>query len=201
MGVPVRNFSDFEAKFKTRRHESDLFAFLLFDSRSSHAAVATFGKKQFDFIDEWAARLEMVFFVWIEEDKASKQVGNPGPVLAQEFGIAANRLPGVLLFTMDGERRAVRTAAFLPIKASVFQDEPERVEQLLAALFTAIQRCRTNGLKSVALLDQLRAHVRNAKLGESLRPFRRSSAAALMNLPTDLLQALSAVMSKVMLGG
>ena len=194
MGVAIANLDDFEAKFEERKHRSDLFGFFLFDERPSQRAVGTFATQQFPWLDRLAASARMFFFVFLRHNPEwDEDVENPGLEVAQRFGIRPNELPGIVLFTLDEDKEKVTKAAYLPLKAELFETDPKRVEELFADLFSVIQHCREQSPDTVSLIACVDTQVNSIIRSETVRPVKAyllRTLGDLKDLPGKLLQTV-----------
>jgi len=195
MGVAIANLEDFNKKFEARKDKSDLFGFFLFDERPSQRAVEAFADQQFPWLDRLAAASKMFFFVFLRNNPDwYDAVENPGLEVANMFDIHANQLPGIVLFTLKPDRVGVKKASYLPLKAELFEAEPQQVEDLLADFFSVIQDCRKNNDDSDALLDCIDKNVIRIVRGEARRPVKEyfwQVMSDLRHLPAKLVETVT----------
>lgn len=195
MAVAISSFEQFEHKFEQLKYSRDLFAFFLFDDRPSHEAIERFAEDQFDWLDSLAASARIFFFVFIRrDDTVQGNVANPSLEVARMFGIPPNRLPGVVLFTLSEDQEGVSDGVYVPLKAKLFGEDIEHVEEVFSDIFTLIQECQGHGGKPAELLVDLQKRVKELERKERTRPvmkYLRATLVSTAGFPGKLLISMS----------
>lgn len=193
MAVPISSLDDFMNKLDARKTHSDLFAFFLFDERPSHQAIGRFANDEFEWLDSLAASARLFFFIFLRSDKYEGGVANPGLEVARMFGIRPNQLPGVVLFIVSEDLKIVKDGVFLPLKARLFEEDIDAVEDVFSDLFTLIQNCRERSHSSKELLENLQNDVKGLRRRQHARPvfkYLEDTASAILKFPVGFLGEL-----------
>lgn len=192
--LPVTGHQQFLNQFEMVKDSSRLFAFILFDSRPSHKAVEIFVDTHFDWLDSLAASANMFGFAFLHRDKDAGLVRNPSLKVAASFGIQPNELPGVVAFTMLPNSQSVSEAVFLPIRAKLFTEEQNVVEEVFADLFSVFQGALRSTKTEEELIEKLKEDFGSIKRKEQRRPivgFLGERMRSLATLPDKLLEAMA----------
>ena len=190
--LPVSGYDQFLQQFERVKDSSRLFMFILFDSRPSHHAVETFVDANFGWLDNLAASTNMFGFAFIDRDQYQGRIRNPSLKVAAQFGIHANELPGVVAFTMLPNSPSVSKAVYLPLKAKLFSEKQEVVENVFADLFSVFQRALNQTDTEDDLIEMLKNSFEEIKRREQRRPimeFLGERVRSLATLPDKLLEA------------
>ena len=194
MAIPISSFEDFRAKFAALKDSRDLFAFFLFDSRPSQKAVEQFADQQFDWLDNLAAASRIFFFIFLRSNPTEGRIENPSLEVARMFDIRPNQLPGIVLFALADDREGVGEGVYLPLDASLFENDLPRVEQVFADLFSLIQECRGKTNNPAELFLRLREKVNSLRRREQFRPvaeYLKGTLDSLIKLPTRLIDSVA----------
>lgn len=111
MAIPVNNYLEFEQLVSRLWDATPLFGFVLHDSRESHKSVAGFLQQSAGWLDELAIQSGIYILFPLKTGKGG--FVNPSPVIAKEFGLQSNRLPGIVLFTTSDKTGRLRSKHFL----------------------------------------------------------------------------------------
>lgn len=205
--MPVSDYDQFIRHFESVKDRSRLFMFVLFDSRPSHHAIETFVYANFGWLDNLAHSTKIFGFAFIDSEGDEDRFANPSLRVAADFGIHANELPGVVAFTMLPNCLSVSKAVYLPLKAKLFSENQDVVENVFADLFSVFQA----GLNQTDTEDDLIINIRDSfkliKRKEQRRPileFLGERARSLATLPDKLLEAAATSFGKALgtgLGG
>ena len=191
----VRDIESFHKTLQMREYQARppvLYAFLLFDDRPSHAPIAKFAAEQFNWLDQLASSNRMYFFVYHKSESSESR--NPSLEVAQKFNLYPNQLPGIILFTaFDDDRQ--NEGIYLPLKASLFDEAPQFIEERFSDLFSLIQECERETQDQAELLGALGRKISRLRREDQLRPLKNYVEDALMivvSSPKSLLSALVA---------
>jgi hypothetical protein len=172
MARSFTDFDDFKRQYVPVAKNSRLHAMLLFDSRPSQKVVQKFAEENFNWIDEIARATGIYFFVCIRKDGG--EVVNPCLEIAGLFGIRADDLPGILLFKgfprrnipknlsfsrdyrIFGRYPVLKTGCYIPLKAKLFEEDSNHVEEAFTSLATIIKEALSASSTTEELTDQLR---------------------------------------------
>lgn len=139
MSVQIFGYQDFEEKFNRLKHSRNILLFLLYDSSGGQEAVARFVQERFTYLDELAGASQTFIFLFTPDELGAHATRNPGPAVAASFRIRPNQLPGVLVFCLAADGESFGDGAYLPLDESLFQDDPNAIEDAFADLFSMIQ--------------------------------------------------------------
>lgn len=198
MGVPISSMEDFVEKLDARKEHADLFAFFLFDDRPSHGTVERFAEEEFAWLDGLAAAARIFFFVFLRRDRYEEGVANPGLEVARMFGVRPNNLPGVVLFVLSDDLEVVRDGVYLPLKAQLFRDNIDAVEEVFSDLFTLIQESRKRADDSIELLGLLRREVSRLHRRQQARPllnYLGETAGIVLDFPRRFMDSLQSALA------
>lgn len=190
----ISGYPDFLDKFNRVKDQSRLFMFILFDDRPTHAAVAKFVDEHYGWLDSLAAAANMFGFAFLHRDADTGEVSNPSLKVANYFGIRANQLPGVVVFTMLPEAIGVSKAIYLPIKAKLFSEDISVIEEVLADLFAVFQEALASTNSENDLLSNLRVEIATLKRQQQIRPmvtYIGERLESIVKLPDKLLEAMA----------
>lgn len=96
MGVPIADYDAFVEHYSRSRDNVDLFAFLLYSTRSSHKVVASFAGARKGFLDELAVNQQMYLYFFVLN--RFNALRNPAATVTATFGVPLSQLPGILIF-------------------------------------------------------------------------------------------------------
>lgn len=220
MAVPVRNY---DQALRMMRHVQEslapnIYAFLLFDDRPTHAAIEEFAAREFIWLDHLARSARIVVFVYVgqhvahigqqkdfeaksEEEirrerialvQSKASIQNPSLEIARDFGIRPNQLPGIALLTRLSDEKA---AIYFPLKSEAFEKDSREIEALLADLFTILQECQEDAASPDQLLSRLQSEIATLRRTQQMRPILQYAKETLLTLVT-LPKTLPEVASK-----
>jgi hypothetical protein len=149
----VPDYESFVADLKKVQRKADLFAFLLFDQRASHRAVAKFARKSFDWFDHLADASRMYVFLPIPPAEAGLE--NPSLQVARDLGVAPDEPPGFVFFYRYQHEMAV----FFQVETVVFA-ETAKAEALISSLFSLGQKAQAQAKNREDVLPQVAALLR-----------------------------------------
>lgn len=92
MAIPVNNYQEFEDLVDRLWNQTPLFGFVLHNSRQSHKTVAEFLKVSATWLDELA--IQSGIYILFPSKTEKDGFVNPSSLIAEKFGLQANRLPG-----------------------------------------------------------------------------------------------------------
>jgi len=178
MGIPVNNYSEFEKLVMNLWDQTPLFGFVLHDSRISHEPVGNFLTQSAVWLDELAIQSGIYILFPLKTGKGG--FVNPSPIIAKEFGLQSNRLPGIVLFTTSGEDGRLRSKHFLyvPLKGADFEDI-NRMQATVADIFSIVQTVLIDGNIGHDVLGDIRLELssrRRKKAKDSIVKALRSGA-------------------------
>ena len=191
MAAPVESYPAFVDLFERVKDKADLFAFLLFDDRPSHSSIKQFAEQNFSWLNALASAAEMYLFLPISLEGSA--VENPSLKIAAEFGVIANRLPGIVFFTLYNDKTRVSSGTYFPLKPDEFKVEITHVEAVVADLFSIIQEERRESGTPQRLLANVTNRLNSLARREQVRPIGKwllSVGESLKSLPYDLAKAM-----------
>ena len=161
MAAPVRNYKKFQRRLAQAKTSCDLFGFVLFDDRPTHAPIRRFCVDNFNWLDDLAGANKMKLFLPLQETevgfeqeatetavapKKEKRLNdgykNCSLRIAGEFNLTANQLPAFLFFTLKEGQACVEHCAWLQFKPQAFAGEASEGQELLSDLFSAVTIAR-----------------------------------------------------------
>ena len=162
MAIPVNNYSEFDELVEKLWNETPLFGFVLHDSRKSHEPVGNFLAQSAGWLDELAIQSGIYILFPLKTGKGG--FVNPSPVIAKEFGLQSNRLPGVVLFTTSDEEGRLRSKHFLfiPLEGADFEDI-DNMQATVADIFSIVQTVFNNGNTGHNALEEIKSELSNRR--------------------------------------
>lgn len=192
--MSISGYGEFLYKFNDVKDRSRLFMFILFDDRPTHAVVERYVDEHFYWLDSLAASANIFGFAFLRRDENTGRLSNPSLKVGNHFGIRANQLPGVVVFTMLPGSVGVSKAVYLPIKAKLFAEDGEVIEKVLADLFAVLQEALASTSSEVDLLDKLGSDIESIRRQQKIRPivaFLGERLESLAKMPDKLLEAMA----------
>jgi hypothetical protein len=200
MSIPVYNYRHFLDNFPQWRRRRDLFGFILFDDRQSHAEIKAFCEQAFNWLNALSDQAAMILFLPIKERRGGK-FENCSVKIAERFNISPGQLPMILLFTLERGEMCVQHAAKLRFKVAAFQGPKyEDGEALVVDLFDAIREARADPGPD-ELVVKLQSRIGRIRRAARMRPIKRwakSYGIELLNLPKDILREVGVAFGKGM---
>jgi hypothetical protein len=189
----VFSFDSFLNRFKKVRGLAPVYAFILFDERPSQRTIEQFVDEQFDWLDNLAASAKIYCFAFIKKGEGGK-VENHSIKVAQLFGIRANQLPGVVVFSSFSVVAKSNDGIYIPMKSELLDAELTEIENYFADLFSLVQDAQAKNDKPMDVYEYIAEKVRHYERQEKLRPIIKWAAAGLQSivaLPKQLLSEVS----------
>ena len=75
MAAPVRNYKKFQRRLAQAKTSCDLFGFVLFDDRPTHAPIRRFCVDNFNWLDDLAGANKMKLFLPLQETEVGFEQG------------------------------------------------------------------------------------------------------------------------------
>lgn len=194
MAIPMSNYPEFDRLIHDLWNKTPLFGLMLHDSRASHQPIADFLGENGRWLDELAMNSGIYILFPLKPDAGS--FTNPSAAIAKRFGLAANRLPGIILLATSENPADLPSNQFLyvPLDGVDFSDFKE-MENVLADLFAVVHDAIGQSRGDSELLDQVRRNLslhRRKNRGRSLAKHLRSGAKiVLIKIPEKLLSAFA----------
>lgn len=162
MAIPINNYSEFEELVERLWNQTPLFGFVLHDSRESHQAVAAFLEQSAGWLDELA--IQSGIYILFPLRTGKQGFLNPSPIIAKEFGLQSNRLPGIVLFTTSDEKGRLTSKHFLfvPLKDADFGDV-EGMQATVADIFSIVQTTLFDGKAGHEALESIKLELSNRR--------------------------------------
>lgn len=184
MGIQISGYEDFERKFNKLKHLRDIFLFVLYDSSERQQPVARFVRDKFRYLDELAGASETFIFLFTPSEMGAGAVPNPGPNVAASFDIRPNQLPGVLVFCLGDDGRSFGDGTYLSLDESMFQEDPNAIEDSFADLFSMIQDTGESEELAPERIELLRKKIEQARRARDRRPLIASLKAGTISVIT-----------------
>ena len=178
MAIIISGYHDFEKKFNRLKHSRNIFLFLLYDSGGDHEAIARFVKERFMYLNELAEASQTFIFLFTPGELGKAATPNPGPAVAASFRIRLNQLPGVLVFCLAADNESVGDGAYLPLDESLFQDNPNVIENAFADLFSMIQDSAESEETPQEQIASLRRRIERQQRASEIQPLIASLKAS-----------------------
>jgi hypothetical protein len=155
MAIPVNNYQEFGDLVEQLWNQTPLFGFVLHDGRRSHQDVAQFLKISAAWLDELAIQSGIYILFPLKTDK--NKFVNPSPMIAKEFKLTSNRLPGIVLFTTSDTKGYLRSKhfIFIPLADTEFVDV-ENMQATIADVFSVVQETLDEGYVGHDALKSIR---------------------------------------------
>ncbi len=194
MAISVNNYLEFEELVNRLWSQTPLFGFILYDRRISHRQVVTFLEKSAEWLDDLAVQCG----IYILFPLKTKQGGfkNPSPLIAKEFGLQPNRLPGIVLFPTSDEEGFLKSKhyLFIPIEVTDFKDL-ENIEGTIADLFSMVQLVLSKGAVGHEALEKIKSELqlrRKRKVKDNIiRALRSGAHIVLKKFPEKFIMAFA----------
>jgi hypothetical protein len=188
---PIQNRPDFLRAVKSvfgrpPEQRPNLLGFFLFDERRSHQVVLEFARREFQWLNGLAAANRMVLFFFLPEGEAVRHaatgqpievadgtgtVANPSLYVAEQFGLAPSRLPGVVFFTqLDLEQSGPHEGVYSPLAAELFEGDSRGAEEAFSHLFGVVQEARSKAAEHTPLLEALQRQLESERRPELAGP-------------------------------
>lgn len=191
----ISNYEKFYIQYEVLKDKSRLFAFILFDDRPTHKQVGDYVFRSFDWINSLVESADMFGFAFVRDVSFfSDRSINPSLRVAAHFGITPDRLPGIILFTMLPKRKSIQKGVYLPIKANLFSQEPQIIEDVFAGLFGVCQEVLVKTHDDKHLMTELQKGVSAIKRKQKIQPIYKYLGArleALTKLPDKVVEAVA----------
>lgn len=144
MAIPVNNYQEFDELVIKLWNQTPLFGFVLYDSRESHKPVANFLQASAEWLDELA--IQSGIYILFPLNTVKDKFVNPSSIIAREFKLTANRLPGIVLFTTADSEGHLRSKHFLfvPLENTEFRNI-EEMQTTMADIFSIVQEALGQG--------------------------------------------------------
>jgi len=202
----VESFNDFRSLFEQRKHERELFAFLLFDERQSQKALQKYAVEHFEWLNSLAIEAKIFFFAFEPISIKGRSI-NPSSRVAKLFGLEREKLPGIVVFTMLDTRESASKFVYFPLDSALFKKEQSDIEDVLADFFVELKFANTQGLKSDELLEEVSRRISAIQRADRLRPLKRyfvvlgkAVVAAPVNFPAQVGKAFANAMARASMG-
>ena len=182
MAIPISGYRDFREKFNRLKHSRNIFLFLLYDSSGGQEAVARFVEERFMYLDELAGASQTFIFLFTPDELGAGATPNPGLAVAASFRIRPRQLPGVLVFCLAADSESFGDGAYLPLDESLFQDNPNAIEDAFADLFSMIQDSAESEDTPRDQIASLRRMIERQQRAREMRPLIASLKAGTISV-------------------
>ena len=199
MTIPVNNYSEFEALVKNLWNKTPLFGFVLHDSRRSHKPVKKFLVRSAGWLDELAVQSGIYILFPLKTGKTD--FVNPSPIIAKEFGLQSNRLPGIVLFTTSDEKGRLRSKHFLfiPLEGADFKDV-DSMQATVADIFSIVQTVINDGNTGHDALEEIKSELSNRRRKKAkdsiIKALRSSAQIVLKKFPEKFITSFAESLGK-----
>lgn len=204
MAIPINNYSEFEDLVDRLWNQTPLFGFVLHDSRKSHQAVAAFLEQSAAWLDELA--MQSGIYILFPLRTGKQGFLNPSPIIAREFGLQSNRLPGIVLFTTADDKGCLTSKHFLfvPLKDADFEDVGG-MQATVADVFSIVQTTLDAGRTGHEVLEDIKLELSNrrrSKTKDSIIASLRSGAQiVLKQFPEKFITSFAESLGKSLAAG
>jgi hypothetical protein len=202
MPLPTDNATDLTTTIDRLWEESGLVALFLHDSRKSHRAVAAFLRESGSWLDELARQSGLTILFPLQRVKRGYR--NPSPVIAREFGLQANRLPGIVLFSISNTkgRLANEHYIFIPLKDVDFKDI-EGMQATVADIFSIVHIVLGDGADGREALEQIKQELSRRRKQKSrdnlIQALRKGAHVVLKRFPEKIIASFVESLAKIFL--
>jgi hypothetical protein len=182
MAIRISGYEDFKGKFNLLKHSRNIFLFLLYDSSGGQEAVGRFVEERFMYLDELAGASQTFIFLFTPDELGAGATPNPGLAVAASFRIRPRQLPGVLVFCLAADNKSFGDGAYLPIDESLFQENPNAIEDAFADLFSMIQDSAESEDTPRDQIVSLRTRIERQQRAREMRPLIASLKAGTISV-------------------
>jgi len=201
MALPINNYQEFDDLVEKLWNKTPLFGFVLYDSRQSHKPVAEFLQVSAAWLDELAVQSGIYILFPLNTEKG--KFVNPSSVIAKEFKLRANRLPGIVLFTTSDSKGHLRSKhyLFVPLEDTEFENI-ENMQETMADVFSVVQETLEEGNTGHQALEKIKTELsaqrKRRKKGSLIQALRTGAKIVLKQFPEKFITSFAESLGKAL---